>query len=121
LLGSRGDVEDVFEDAYIRGSRAAAVLGRRSMVDFLPSWSRVLTASGPPTERESYIGTWLPEASYLPASFSAEEAAELIEGGWPSPCTPMKTSSFNRPLEMLQPVILVLAWQLNFRISDLVQ
>ncbi|HEY6515199.1 MAG TPA: RNA polymerase sigma-70 factor [Steroidobacteraceae bacterium] len=79
MLGSRSDAEDVLQDAYLRWHRGASEELRSPEAWLVTTVTRLcidrLRAAR--TEREQYVGPWLPEPLIGDAAPAADARAEL--------------------------------------------
>jgi RNA polymerase sigma-70 factor (ECF subfamily) len=79
MLGSRSDAEDVLQDAYLRWHRGASAELRSPEAWLVTAVTRLcidrLRATR--TEREQYVGPWLPEPLIGDAAPPADARAEL--------------------------------------------
>ena len=79
MLGSRSDAEDVLQDAYLRWHRGASDELRSPEAWLVTAVTRLcidrLRAAR--TEREQYVGPWLPEPLIGDAASAADARAEL--------------------------------------------
>jgi RNA polymerase sigma-70 factor, ECF subfamily len=79
MLGSRSDAEDVLQDAYLRWHRGASEEPRSPEAWLVTTVTRLcidrLRAAR--TQREQYVGPWLPEPLIGDAAPAADAGAEL--------------------------------------------
>ena len=82
MLGSRTDAEDILQDAYLRWHRGASEDLRSPQAWLVTTVTRLcidrLRAAR--TERERYVGPWLPEPLIGEAAPAADARAELSSG-----------------------------------------
>jgi RNA polymerase sigma-70 factor (ECF subfamily) len=79
MLGSRSDAEDVVQDAYLRFAGAQDVHNPEAFLVTVVTrlcLDRLKSAS---TQREVYVGPWLPEPVFDAESLSADAATELAD------------------------------------------
>src|SRR6201991_2812547 len=80
MLGSRSDAEDVVQDAYLRF--AGAEDGHNTEAFRVTVVTRLCLdrLKSAQTQREFYVGKWLPEPVFGAVGLSAEAATELADG-----------------------------------------
>ncbi|MBR0872862.1 RNA polymerase sigma factor SigJ [Bradyrhizobium tropiciagri] len=78
MLGSRGDAEDVVQDAYLRFATAQDVRNNEAFLVTVVTRLCLDRLKSAHAQREVYVGAWLPEPVF-DESLSAEAATELAD------------------------------------------
>src|SRR6516165_5900693 len=79
MLGSRSDAEDVVQDAYLRFAGAKDVHNREAFLVTVVTRLCLDRLKSAKTQRELYVGQWLPEPVFDADGLSAEAATELAD------------------------------------------
>jgi RNA polymerase sigma-70 factor (ECF subfamily) len=79
MLGSRSDAEDVVQDAYLRFAGAQDVDNAEAFLVTVVTRLCLDRLKSAKTQRELYVGPWLPEPVFDADSLSAEAATELAD------------------------------------------
>jgi RNA polymerase sigma-70 factor (ECF subfamily) len=79
MLGSRADAEDILQDAYIRWveSEIAEIRNPEAWLVTIVTRLCIDRLRSAKTEREAYVGPWLPEPLVSPQALSPERSSEL--------------------------------------------
>jgi len=79
MLGSRGDAEDVVQDAYLRFAGAQDVRNAEAFLVTVVTRLCLDRLKSARAQREVYVGPWLPEPVFDAEGLSAEAATELAD------------------------------------------
>jgi len=79
MLGSRSDAEDVVQDAYLRFAGAQDVHNEEAFLVTVVTRLCLDRLKSAKTQREFYVGPWLPEPVFDADGLSAEAATELAD------------------------------------------
>jgi RNA polymerase sigma-70 factor, ECF subfamily len=79
MLGSRSDAEDVVQDAYLRFSAARDVHNPEAFLVTIVTRLCLDRLKSAKTQREIYVGSWLPEPVFDAEDLSADTATELAD------------------------------------------
>jgi RNA polymerase sigma-70 factor (ECF subfamily) len=79
MLGSRSDAEDVVQDAYLRFAGAQDIHNTEAFLVTVVTRLCLDRLKSAKTQRELYVGPWLPEPVFDADSLSAEAATELAD------------------------------------------
>src|SRR5215813_3551228 len=79
MLGSRSDAEDVVQDAYLRFAGAQDVHNEEAFLVTVVTRLCLDRLKSAKTQRELYVGPWLPEPVFDADGLSAEAATELAD------------------------------------------
>src|SRR5215831_18254591 len=79
LLGSRSDAEDVVQDAYLRFAGAQDVHNEEAFLVTVVTRLCLDRLKSAKTQRELYVGPWLPEPVFDANGLSADAATELAD------------------------------------------
>jgi RNA polymerase sigma-70 factor, ECF subfamily len=79
MLGSRSDAEDVVQDAYLRFAGAQDVHNAEAFLVTVVTRLCLDRLKSAKTQREVYIGPWLPEPVFDAEGLSADAATELAD------------------------------------------
>jgi RNA polymerase sigma-70 factor, ECF subfamily len=79
MLGSRSDAEDVVQDAYLRFASAEDVHNTEAFLVTVVTRLCLDRLKSAKTQRELYVGPWLPEPVFDADGLSAEAATELAD------------------------------------------
>jgi RNA polymerase sigma-70 factor (ECF subfamily) len=79
MLGSRSDAEDVVQDAYLRFAGAQDIRNTEAFLVTVVTRLCLDRLKSAKTQRETYIGPWLPEPVFDAGGLSAEAATELAD------------------------------------------
>ncbi len=79
MLGSRGDAEDVVQDAYLRFAGAREVHNPEAFLVTVVTRLCLDRLKSAKAQREVYIGPWLPEPVFDAESLAADAATELAD------------------------------------------
>src|SRR3954454_1087173 len=74
MLGSRSDAEDVVQDAYLRFSGARDVRNPEAFLITIVTRLCLDRLKSAKTQREIYVGSWLPEPVFDAEDLSADTA-----------------------------------------------
>jgi RNA polymerase sigma-70 factor (ECF subfamily) len=79
MLGSRSDAEDIVQDAYLRFAGAQGIRNPQAFLVTVVTRLCIDRLKSASTQREAYIGPWLPEPVFDAESLSADAATELAD------------------------------------------
>ena len=79
MLGSRGDAEDVVQDAYLRFAGAEAVRNTEAFLVTVVTRLCLDRLKSAKAQREVYVGPWLPEPVFDAEGLSPDAATELAD------------------------------------------
>src|SRR5215470_16034643 len=79
MLGSRSDAEDVVQDAYLRFAGAHDIRNTEAFLVTIVTRLCLDRLKSAKTQREVYVGPWLPEPVFDADGLSAEAATELAD------------------------------------------
>src|ERR1700759_1868759 len=79
MLGSRSDAEDVVQDAYLRFAGAEDVHNTEAFLVTVVTRLCLDRLKSAKTQREVYVGPWLPEPVFDADALSADAATELAD------------------------------------------
>jgi RNA polymerase sigma-70 factor (ECF subfamily) len=79
MLGSRSDAEDVVQDAYLRFAGAQGIHNPEAFLVTVVTRLCIDRLKSASTQREVYVGPWLPEPVFDAESLSADTATELAD------------------------------------------
>src|SRR6201987_2689557 len=79
MLGSRSDAEDVVQDAYLRFAGAEDVRNAEAFLVTVVTRLCLDPLKSAKTQREPYVGPWLPEPVFDADGLSADAATELAD------------------------------------------
>src|SRR6185503_18276906 len=79
MLGSRSDAEDVVQDAYLRFTGAQDIRNTEAFLVTVVTRLCLDRLRSAKTQREVYVGPWLPEPVFDADVLSAEAATELAD------------------------------------------
>lgn len=79
MLGSRGDADDVVQDAYLRFAAADDVRNPEAFLVTIVTRLCLDRLKSARSQREIYVGAWLPEPVFDAEGLSAEAATELAD------------------------------------------
>ena len=79
MLGSRSDAEDVVQDAYLRFAGARDIHNPEAFLVTVATRLCLDRLKSARTQREIYVGPWLPEPVFDAESLAADAATELAD------------------------------------------
>ncbi len=79
MLGSRSDAEDVVQDAYLRFAAAQGVHNPEAFLVTVVTRLCLDRLKSAKTQREIYVGPWLPEPVFDAEGLAADAATELAD------------------------------------------
>ena len=79
MLGSRSDAEDIVQDAYLRFAGAQGIHNPQAFLVTVITRLCIDRLKSASSQREVYVGPWLPEPVFDAESLSADAATELAD------------------------------------------